>query len=76
MELNSEDNGNRKYILVQLDEPCQDNTEAKKKAISEFDWAEEAGYTLDNPDFAVLYMANVESTIYNEDGEIIAKEEF
>ena len=52
------------------------NTEAKKKAISEFDWAEEAGYTLDNPDFAVLYMANVESTIYNEDGEIIAKEEF
>lgn len=30
LELNSEDNGNRKYIMIQLDEPCQDNSVAKK----------------------------------------------
>ena len=36
----------------------------------------EAGYTLDNPDFQVLYMANVDSTIYNEDGDIIANYKF
>lgn len=35
-----------------------------------------AGYTLDNPDFQVLYMANVDSTIYNEDGDIIANYKF
>ena len=53
-----------------------ENIEAKKAAINEFDWAVEAGYTLDNPNFAVLYLANVDSTIYNEDGEIITKENF
>ena len=41
-----------------------DNINAKKAAINEFEWAEEAGYTLDNPDFQVLYMSNVESKIY------------
>ena len=48
----------------------------KKAVINEFDWAIEAGYTLDNPDFQVLYMANVDSTIYNEDGDIIANYKF
>ena len=45
-----------------------ENIEAKKAALKEFDWAEEAGYTLDNPDFQILYMANVESVIYDEEG--------
>ena len=30
MQLNSEDNGHRKYIMVQLPETCEDNTNAKK----------------------------------------------
>ena len=50
--------------------------EAKRAVINEFDWAIEAGYTLDNPDFQVLYIANADSTIYNEDGEIIANYKF
>lgn len=47
------------------------NIEAKKAIIDEFDWAEEQGYTLDNPDFQVLYISNATSTIYDEDGNII-----
>lgn len=53
-----------------------ENVEAKKAIIKEFDWAEEAGYTLDNPNFQILYMKNVYSTIYNEDGEIISQYDF
>ena len=52
------------------------NIEAKKAIIAEFDWAEEAGYTLDSPDFKVFYLANAEATIYNSDGEVLAKETF
>lgn len=52
------------------------NMEAKQAMINEFDWAIEAGYTLDNPDFQILYMANADSTIYNEDGEVIANYKF
>lgn len=52
------------------------NIEAKKAAIAEFDWAEEAGYTLDNPHFQILYMSNVESNIYDEDGNSILTEVF
>ena len=44
------------------------NIEAKKAMLAEFDWMEEAGYTLDNPNFQVLYMANVESKIYDIEG--------
>ena len=44
------------------------NVDAKQAIINEFDWAEESGYTLDNPDFKALYMANVEATIYDIDG--------
>ena len=47
------------------------NVEAKKAAIEEFEWAEEAGYTLDNPDFQILYMDNVDSTIYDEEGNVV-----
>ena len=47
-----------------------ENIETKKAALKEFDWAEEAGYTLDNPNFQILYMANADSTIYDEDGNV------
>lgn len=53
-----------------------DNVEAKKAVIAEFDWAEEAGYTLDAPDFVLYKLANADATIYNEDGEVISKEQF
>jgi len=52
------------------------NIDVKKAVINKFDWAIEAGYTLDNPDFQVLYMTNVNSTIYNEDGDIITNYKF
>lgn len=52
------------------------NIDAKKAIINEFDWAEEAGYTLDNPDFQVLYIANADATIYDEDGNIISSHKF
>lgn len=52
------------------------NIAAKQAVINEFDWAIEQGYTLDNPDFQILYMANVTSAIYNEDGEIISSYNF
>ena len=42
----------------------------------QFDWAIEAGYTLDNPEFQVLYLANAEAIIYDEDSEIIASYKF
>jgi len=53
-----------------------ENIEAKKAAIKEFVWAEAAGYTLDNPDFQVLYMKNAESKIYDEDGNVMDSENF
>ena len=43
----------------------------KQAVIDEYDWAIEAGYTLDNPEFQVLYMANVDATIYDEEGEVL-----
>lgn len=52
------------------------NIEAKKAAIKEFVWAEAAGYTLDNPDFQVLYMKNVDSKVYDEDGNVMDSENF
>ena len=53
-----------------------DNLDAKKKAIFEYDWAESAGYTLDNPDFQILYMHNVSAVIYDEDGHAISSHKF
>jgi uncharacterized pyridoxamine 5'-phosphate oxidase family protein len=52
------------------------NIEAKKAVINEFDWAVEAGYTLDNPDFQVLYISDADSTIYNSDGDVLANYKF
>ena len=52
------------------------NIDAKKAIINEFDWAEEAGYTLDNPDFQALYIANADVTIYDEDGNVISCHKF
>lgn len=52
------------------------NASAKKAIINEFDWAEEVGYTLDNPDFQALYIANADSTIYDGDGNIISSYKF
>lgn len=52
------------------------NVVAKKAIINEFDWAEEAGYTLDNPDFQIFYLSNADSTIYDEDGNVIDTEKF
>lgn len=52
------------------------NEKAKQAVIDEFEWAEEAGYTLDNSNFQVLYLSNVHSTLYNEDGEKLAEYNF
>ena len=52
------------------------NTAAKQAIINEFDWAEEAGYTLDSPDFKTYYLADADATIYDEDGNIVTKETF
>lgn len=52
------------------------NIEAKKAVIAEFDWAEEAGYTLDSPDFVLYRFANATAIIYNEDGEALVEEQF
>ena len=52
------------------------NIEAKKSALKEFDWAEAVGYTLDNPDFQILYMHDVDSTIYDEEGNIMNQYKF
>lgn len=46
------------------------NIDAKKAIINEFEWAEEAGYTLDNPDFKTYYLSEVYSTIYDEEGNV------
>ena len=61
-----------KYKLID----DSNNIDAKKAVLEEFDWAEEAGYTLDNPDFQVLYIANAETTIYDEDGNEVEKYNF
>lgn len=68
---------NEKWIRINcklIDD--SNNIEAKKEVIKEFDWVEEAGYTLDNPNFQVLYIEDAESTIYDEDGNVIEKYSF
>ena len=69
------DNENWIRINCQLVDDSE-NIEAKKKAIKEYDWAEAAGYTLDNPDFQVLYMSNANVTLCNEDGKPISEYNF
>lgn len=53
-----------------------DNMDAKKAIIQEFDWAIDAGYTLDNPDFQVLYLTNATSEIIDSDGNVLEKYQF
>lgn len=53
-----------------------DNMEAKKAMMKEFNWMIEAGYTLDNPDFQILYMKNVYATIADSDGNILSEYQF
>lgn len=53
-----------------------DNVEAKKAIIEEFDWTEEAGYTLDNPDFAALYILDANVTVADSDGNVINSYKF
>jgi len=52
------------------------NLEAKQAIIDEFDWAIEAGYTLDNPDFQALYIADATSEIIDSDGNVLERYEF
>lgn len=78
---------NNKVCIVAYDEEnwiridCEliddsNNIGAKQAVIDEFEWATEAGYTLNNPNFQILYLKNVESTIYNEDGDMIVSYRF
>lgn len=53
-----------------------DNTAAKQAIIDEFDWAEECGYTLDNPEFNCYYLANARSEVRDSEGEVLASYEF
>lgn len=53
-----------------------DNVAAKQAIIDEFDWAEEAGYTLDNPGFKCYYLANAKAEVRDSEGEILASYEF
>jgi len=53
-----------------------DNIQAKQAMINEFDWAEEAGYTLDNPNFQIFYMTKAKATIYNSDALELATYDF
>ena len=53
-----------------------DNIEVKNAIIDEFDWAIDDGFTLDNPDFQVLYMKNVEATIYDDNSEVVSTHSF
>lgn len=53
-----------------------DNTAAKQAIIDEFDWAEEAGYTLDNPGFKCYYLANAKAEIRDSEGTVQASYEF
>lgn len=52
------------------------NLSAKQAIINEFDWAESAGYTLDNPDFECYYLADAKAEIRDSDGKVLANYEF
>jgi len=44
-----------------------DNIAAKETAIAYFDWAKEAGYTIDNPDFQIFYIHNAAVELLDDD---------
>ena len=52
-----------------------ENKEIKKTIIKENPWVEEMGYTLDNPNFQILYFEDAEATIY-EDKDIVGEYKF
>ena len=52
------------------------NTEVKKAMIARFEWAEAAGYTLDNPDFKVYRWENAKAIVHDVEGEALAEESF
>lgn len=52
------------------------NIDAKQAIIDEFDWAEAAGYTLDNPDFKCYYLANAKAELRDCEGDLIAEYTF
>lgn len=52
------------------------NIAAKQAIVDEFDWAEEAGYTLNNPNFKCYYLANAQAEIRDSDGNTLANYEF
>ena len=47
-----------------------ENMSAKQAILDEFDWAAEAGYTLDNPDFKCYYLAEAKAEIRASDGNV------
>lgn len=53
-----------------------DNKEAKQKALDEFPWADSLGYSMDNPDFQVLYIENAEVTYNNVAGKVLKTYKF
>lgn len=53
-----------------------DNVAPKQAFINEFDWAEEAGYTIDNPAFKSYYLANVKAELRDCEGEVLASYQF
>lgn len=53
-----------------------DNTAAKQAIIDEFDWAAEAGYTLDNPSFKCYYLAHATAEVRDSEGKVLASYEF
>lgn len=53
-----------------------DNTAAKRAIINEFDWAEEAGYTLDNPSFKCYYLKSATAEVRDSNGKVLASYEF
>lgn len=53
-----------------------ENVPAKQAIINEFDWAEESGYTLDNPDFKCYYLANAKIEVRDSEGELLANYTF
>ena len=70
-------NSSEQWIRVECDfVDDSENVEVKKAMIAKFEWAEMAGYTLDNPDFKVFRWDNASSVVHAVEGETIAEEQF
>lgn len=52
------------------------NIEAKQAIINEFPWTIETGYTLDNPDFQILFIKDADVIFSNSEGEILKEYSF